>query len=142
MPNCSICVHALRHEIDVSIVGGASERSVAKQFGVSASAVHRHISGGHVQEVLRAAKKAEVVQEGLDLQRIISENIEDLRSLSQEARAHGSYTAAVQALGHIFRAAEILKKTDGDKPPDAPKESGFFKNYMKRAEEVYEGSKS
>lgn len=39
---CSICSHKARASIDLALANGTSERQTAHQFGLSASAVHRH----------------------------------------------------------------------------------------------------
>jgi hypothetical protein len=39
---CTVCSHAKRKEIDGAILAGNSERSIAKRYGATSAAVHRH----------------------------------------------------------------------------------------------------
>jgi len=43
--SCSICTHSKTSAITKTILGGASNKSVADRFGVTASAVQRHRTG-------------------------------------------------------------------------------------------------
>lgn len=58
---CTICAHPDVQKINEGLLSGASYRSIAEQFGVSASAVFRH-KESHIPEVLlRAGDIQEVV---------------------------------------------------------------------------------
>jgi transposase len=42
MMKCNVCIHSAQSEIDKALVQGVSLRNIAKQYGVSYSAVGRH----------------------------------------------------------------------------------------------------
>jgi len=56
---CSICKHPERVRIEATRIAGASLDSIAKKFGVSRDAVHRHMRA-HVDDDLRAQYLADV----------------------------------------------------------------------------------
>lgn len=136
MPKCSICFSKHREEIDIQLTSGASERSIAKQFKVSASAVHRHKADGHICKAIESAAIESKAQVGLNIQKRAQELYDlcyraALKAEEKDLRAVGSCVApAVKVL-------EILNKGNEGKPPEAPKDSGFMKGYLGRAEEVY-----
>ena len=57
VPSCSICLHIKRSEIEKALIAGESERSIAKRFGASASAIHRHKVEHRAETVKRAERK-------------------------------------------------------------------------------------
>jgi hypothetical protein len=136
MPKCTICFNKHREKIDIALASGLSERSVAKQFNVSASAIHRHKADGHICKVIESAANEKKIQTGLNIQKC-AQDIYDLcfraaqKAESQDLRSLGSCIApAVKVL-------EILNKgNEGSKEP--PKESAFWKSYMNRAGEVFD----
>ena len=48
---CAICSHKDERLINQLIISGEAERSIAKQYGISASSVHRH--KGHIQDLIQ-----------------------------------------------------------------------------------------
>lgn len=63
---CTVCVHANRPEIDRLLVSGESIRNIAKQFGVSPSAVDRHRKQ-HLPDTLVHAKAQQDDAAALDV---------------------------------------------------------------------------
>src|SRR3712207_7371116 len=59
---CTVCDHPERHSIDEALVTGAPYRSVAKQFGLSESAVYRHKTDHLPSHLLKARELKEVAQ--------------------------------------------------------------------------------
>jgi hypothetical protein len=47
---CGICGHPSREDIDEALAGDATQAAVAREFGVSADAVSRHVRGGHLRD--------------------------------------------------------------------------------------------
>jgi IS30 family transposase len=54
---CTVCTHASRAEIDRALMAGYSLRSLAAQYGVSASALSRHLK--HLDRALAAGDTQE-----------------------------------------------------------------------------------
>jgi transposase-like protein len=72
---CTACDHPGRHSIDEALVSGAPYRSVAKRFGLSESAVHRH-KIEHLPDHLLKAREVEEVARADDL----LEQVRDLQA--------------------------------------------------------------
>ena len=112
---CSICQHPERDEIDARLIGGQPLRNVAKQFGVSVTALHRH-KERHLPAHLRQAQGAE---ERLSADRLLA----DLQALQERALAlltkaeqAGDLRTALGGIrevrGCIETAARLLETTD------------------------------
>src|SRR5215211_7308042 len=57
---CTICSHEKRYEIDSILVDRSKPyRDMAGQFGVSKTAIGRHVSEGHISELIALAADAE-----------------------------------------------------------------------------------
>jgi hypothetical protein len=83
---CTVCTHASRAEIDQALMDGLPLRPLAAQYGVSASALSRHLK--HLDRALAAGDRQARQQQ-------LSQLLEQLDLL--EAR-----------LGRIFRKAEAF----------------------------------
>ncbi len=120
-PSCSICASKIKHKIDQFIVTGASNRAISRQFpDFSKDAVRRHRP--HVSKKIQEANDEQEKQDCLQLDSLLKETVDDLRDLADNAKHAADYKAAASALGHIIRVAEILTKTNPDKP-DRPYET-------------------
>jgi hypothetical protein len=130
---CSICTHKKRCQIEEELTRNAEYSEVARRYRVSADAIKRHVDNKHIPK----ATNREDDQRILNIQKCAQEIYDLCFGAAQEAR-----TKDLKALGSCIAPAvkvlEILNKgNDPNKPPETPKESGFIKGYMKRAEEVY-----
>jgi hypothetical protein len=57
---CTVCGHEQRYDIDTILVCRSKPyRDIARQYGVSKDAVARHVSGGHISELIALAANAE-----------------------------------------------------------------------------------
>jgi hypothetical protein len=81
---CTVCSHESRYDIDSILVDrSASYRDIALRYDVSKDAVSRHVSGGHISELIAlAADAARTAQADTLLDRI-----EALQSRTEEALA-------------------------------------------------------
>lgn len=60
---CTICDHQQRSEIDAAVVGrDGSIRGIARRFGVSDKALHRHVTAHLPAAMVKAEAAAEVVR--------------------------------------------------------------------------------
>ncbi len=106
---CTICTHPNRREIDRLLVTGASTyRNIAKQFGVSISALTRH-KDNHIPKLVQAAQEVAGVQAATQGDELLTE-LEALRKRTMEilfkAEKAGELRTALQA---IREARETLK---------------------------------
>lgn len=81
---CSVCNHPQRHEIDVSLVEGATNRHVMARFGVGRMAVQRHRQE-HVPDSLWRSRRVKELTQGDELMG---------RVLRREQRGNDLYDAA------------------------------------------------
>src|SRR5215218_8882914 len=57
---CTICSHGNRYDIDSILVARSKPyRDIARQYGVSKDAISRHVSSGHISELVALAADAE-----------------------------------------------------------------------------------
>lgn len=106
---CTICTHPNRREIDRLLVTGASTyRNIAKQFGVSISALTRH-KDNHIPKLVQAAQEAAGAQAATQGDELLAE-LESLREramgILSRAEKAGELRTALQA---IREARETLK---------------------------------
>ena len=83
---CSVCNHPQRHEIDVALVEGASNRHVMARFGVGRMAVQRH-RDDHIPDALWRSQR---VREHTEADALMG------RVLTREGRADRLYDLALR----------------------------------------------
>jgi transposase-like protein len=109
---CTVCRHADRVAIDRALVGvggGGSLRSIAKQYGVSASAVLRH-RVDHLPASLLTARDAEEATNADDLLAELRSIQARARGLLDRAEEGGDLRAAVAAIRELRGNLELLAK--------------------------------
>lgn len=105
---CSICDHDQRPDIDAALVGGLSNRAIARQFQVGRDALRRHRRAGHIADTLiRAADAAEVSKADDLLGQIRALQANALRILDR-AELAGDLRTALRAIGEARRTIEVL----------------------------------
>jgi DNA-binding transcriptional ArsR family regulator len=81
---CTICRHESRYDIDAIIADrSASYRDIARRFSVSKDAVSRHVSSGHLSELVALAADAERAAQA----DILLDRIEALQQRTEQALA-------------------------------------------------------
>src|SRR5215207_5034450 len=110
---CTVCDHPERHGIDEVLVTGAPYRSVAKQFGLSESAVYRHKTE-HLPAHLLKAREVEEAAQADDL-------LEQVRNLQthaidilERAEKTGDLRTALAAISQARGNLELLGKLAGE----------------------------
>jgi hypothetical protein len=68
----------------------------------------------HLPPAVQAAQEAQAVERGASVLERIRELNQEARTLLEEARAKGRYTAAVQAIGMALRALELEARLLGE----------------------------
>jgi hypothetical protein len=120
MPTCTVCSHAKRNEIERSILDGKSERSIAKQYGLTPASVHRHKENGHIQKrIIKAKEVKEVAQADTLLDQVKDLSTRALAILSQ-AEGTGDLRTACSAIREVRATLELLLKVSGELKGDQP----------------------
>src|SRR5215207_5674348 len=82
--SCTVCTHERRYDIDSILVDRlGSYRDIVVRFGVSKTAIGRHVSEGHISELLALASDAERAAHADGL----LDRVEALQSRTEEALA-------------------------------------------------------
>jgi hypothetical protein len=93
--SCSICSHESRYDIESILVDRSKPyRDIARQFGVSKDAISRHVSGGHISELIALAADAERAARADSL----LDRIEALQSRTEAALARAEGTENFSAI--------------------------------------------
>lgn len=125
MPLCSICAHPQRDEIDRAIVGGGSERGIAKRFGVSSAAVHRH-KRNHLAPSLIETHNAEVTarNEGLlgQMADLTRRTLSLLAAAEEAGDIRGALAAVESARKNVEMNARLLTAAQASAPAPTPAE--------------------
>jgi transposase-like protein len=116
---CSICTHAERAAIDRALASGASYRDVAKQFGVSHTAVYRHRKE-HVPVALAQAVEAQAKERELRDAAALLAELDTLHSrtltILERAERTGDLRTALGAIrearANVALIGEVLQLID------------------------------
>ena len=86
-PACTICEHERRHQIEIGLVYQVPLRVLARRFGVSADALHRH-KQNHLSPQVAAAILAAQKPSAIDLEALQASESEGLLAqlVAQRAR--------------------------------------------------------
>jgi hypothetical protein len=112
---CTVCSHEDRFDIDTILVDrSASYRDIAERFALSKTAVSRHVTGGHISELLSLAADAERSAQADTL----LDRIEDLQARTlailestEETREHGTALSAIrEARRNLELIGEVTKE--------------------------------
>jgi hypothetical protein len=106
---CTICSHGSRYDIDSILVDRSKPyRDIARQYGVSKDAVGRHVSEGHVSDLLKLAADAERASRADSL----LDRIEDLQSrtlaILEAAEQEHDHRMALAAIAQARRNLEVV----------------------------------
>jgi hypothetical protein len=114
---CTVCQHPQLDAINLELVHGASVRDVAKQYGPSPAATHRH-SVAHIPRTLarRAAGESMAHDQahGQFLQDRLNTYMADLHRLRRKAERKGDYRTAIGAIRELTRLAELEARAKGE----------------------------
>jgi len=111
---CTICSHAQRAEIELSVANGAPNRRIAAQYGMSETSVRRHMAE-HISK--QAAKQQARLDEAktLDvLAQLRAINATTLRILQATQANPKMYGLALQAIDRVQKQIELQAKLLGD----------------------------
>jgi transposase-like protein len=110
---CTVCDHPERHSIDDTLVTGAPYRSVAKQFGLSESAVYRHKTE-HLPAHLLKARQVEEAAHADDLLEQVRNLQTHALDILERAEKAGDLRTALAAISQARANLELLGKLAGE----------------------------
>src|SRR5262249_8525350 len=117
-----ICTHNQLKEITADLMSRASYRTLQKRYGISKSAVERHLNG-HVSEALRRLTAAEGMSladaAGIAepvLQQMRHLHVRTLRILL-DAEATKDHRTALNAISEARKNLELIGRIDGSLDP-------------------------
>ncbi len=110
--NCSICYSVNREEIEGQLAAGVAVFEIVRMFGVSKSAVYRHL-GAHVgPEVREALRAGDSLRVGNVLTRVV-DVADAARTARINAAAAGDLTGALKAGDSELRALSVMSDRFG-----------------------------
>ncbi|MGI6308457.1 MAG: hypothetical protein ACOX1X_07690 [Dethiobacteria bacterium] len=110
---CTICEHAKVNEINKALLAGDSFRNIAKRYGVSTAALHRHKSN-HIPAALTQAREAKEVAQADNLLAQVQELQAKALSILRQAEAAGELRTALQGVREARSCLELLAKLQGE----------------------------
>jgi hypothetical protein len=106
---CSICNHPQRPAIDQALLGGrATLAALARQYGLSTSALHRHYD--HLQEKQRRAQSRNRAQLHLDCLTKLDRILDLTLQTAETASAEGNHKVVIQAAREATRIVSLINK--------------------------------
>jgi hypothetical protein len=104
--SCSVCSSKHRKAIEKAVVQGRSNRAIAAQYGLSASAVFRHHC--HVATALAKAAEARQIDLGSTLLDRLAALQTDFRRLAEKAEATGEWPSAIVAARELRETLKLI----------------------------------
>jgi hypothetical protein len=110
---CTVCSHPEKEAIDRSLVGGASNRSLASVYDVSEAAVRRH-AGNHLPATLAKAQGAQEAAHADDLLAQVRGLQARTLAILEAAEASSQHRTALAAIREARSNLELLAKLLGE----------------------------
>jgi hypothetical protein len=104
---CKCCTHSKRLDIDRAIVAGASQASIAREFGVSPDSVRRHRETCVSRQMLKAHEMKELVH-SKSLADQLQWNINKARDILELAEKKEHLGTALRAIGELRCTYELM----------------------------------
>ena len=113
-PRCRICRHPKHAAINEALLGGATLRAVAKQFGLgSIGVIHNHRQRGHIPLAMQAAAGAEKVLEAESLLAKLQMIEGDDRRILIKAEGARNFSAAIAAVRELRGVVDSVGRITG-----------------------------
>lgn len=115
--NCTVCLHESRDEIDRALVGGTSNTSLSRQFGLTEQAVRRHAHRHIPQAAIRGEMQRRVTNLVPVAERVerLVQRLEGLADQANEARRGDELLRVARELRP---ALELLGRATGELKSD------------------------
>jgi hypothetical protein len=111
-PVCRVCIHPEHTEIDQQLVSGTSLRNIAKQFGTSATGLHRHRK--HLPSRLVKAERAAQVADAGTLLDQVKNLLGNAQRLTEQAEQAQQLDVALRGIREVRGILELLGKLSGE----------------------------
>ena len=135
MMTCSICRHEQRSEIDTALIRSESLRNIAKQFGTSATALHRHKAEHIAQQIVKSQEFSDIAA--------ASVLVKELRELTRKTGAiltravrQKQSDIALRAIARLEKQLELKARLLGELQERDPKSSTLTVVYVDRKSAV------
>ncbi len=112
---CTVCTHEAKLAIEADIIGGASLRTIAKQYGLKPDAVFRHKK--HVSVNFRKAAELVQIAEGLSTLESTNGLCETAITILKEALEKKDNDLALKAMDRAVKTLELRGKLKGEMTP-------------------------
>ena len=109
---CTTCTHPQKSEIDRAALAGASYRDIARNFGASHSAVHRH--SRHIQKGVAAVSEQDPVAYGRAVLAQARALGDRAIAILDRAEEEGDWRAATGAIREARSCLEFLARLRGE----------------------------
>jgi hypothetical protein len=110
---CTICGHPQRAAIEAALVSGMALRNIAKQNGLSATALFRH-KEEHIAAAVAQAQEARAEAQALDVVKQLKAINATAMAILAEARKRRDDETALKAMDRIHKQLELQAKLLGD----------------------------
>lgn len=110
---CTVCAHPQRGGIDRALVNSEPLRSIAQQYGTSATALHRH-KEDHLPKSLTKAQEAKEVAQADDILAQLKALRNKAMGLLLKAEAAGDYRTALAGVREARACLELLAELEGE----------------------------
>jgi hypothetical protein len=127
MKTCSTCSHPQRADIDVALIHGTPLRNIARQYGTSLGALHRHkrahlssrlVKAQSALEVAQATTLVEQIKDIMADAKVIQKQAEQIAERAQKANDWPAATSALRearsCLSEIRECSELLAEAVGE----------------------------
>lgn len=112
---CLVCAHPDRLEIDKALLEGSrTYRELEAQYGVSRSALSRHVTKGHIAAQVAKAHEAKQVSEACSLLEQVQELQSTANRILKDAESKKDLRGACQAIREVRSILELLAKMTGE----------------------------
>jgi hypothetical protein len=112
---CTVCTHEKRYEIEEKLATRqGTYRGLARTYGVSEDAVSRHVSGGHIAQLIALAADAQRAAAGdsiLDrIEALHARTLAILKAAEKTKQYRTALSAIREARGNLELIGEVTKE--------------------------------
>lgn len=109
---CTVCRHDQVAEIDQLLVSGTSLRNIARRFGTSATALHRHRK--HLASQVVKAKEAKQAADADTLLDRVKQLLSDAQRITAQAEQAKQLDIALRGIREVREVLELLARVSSE----------------------------
>jgi len=110
---CTVCQHPDVDSINLALVSGQSNRSLAAQYNLAITSIRRH-KANHIPEHMSKAKEIEVIASATTLVDQTRGLLKLAQEITDESRSEGDHRTALMGIARIKDIIELLMKVTGE----------------------------